>query len=180
MKSQSALNFFSLFFAVLLAFSLNAQNNVTTDSTGFPGDGFSLEGALELLKESKSLEDFEKKLNAEDNYVNNLDLNEDGEVDYVRVIDNMDGKVHAITLQVPLNEKESQDVAVIGVQEEGKETTVLQIIGDADVYGEETLVEPFDEERLPGFLPDKLRPLCARPDGNAFEWLDGFLFGGPR
>ena len=146
MKSQSVNNLFCLIFAVLFSFSLNAKDTVSADSTGYPGDGFSLEGALELFKESKSLEDFEKKLNSEDNYVNNLDLNEDGDVDYVRVIDNMDDKAHAITLQVPLNDKESQDVAVIGIQEEGKENAVLQIIGDADVYGEETLVEPFEEE----------------------------------
>lgn len=146
MKSQSVYNLFSFIFAVLVSFSLNANTNVSADSTGYPGDGFSLEGALELFKESKSLEDFEKKLNSEDNYVNNLDLNEDGEVDYIRVIDNMEDKSHAITLQVPLNEKESQDVAVIGIEEQGKENAVLQIIGDEDVYGEETLVEPFEEE----------------------------------
>ncbi len=146
MKSQSIYSLLVLFFAVLVTFSLNAQDDVSADSTGYPGDGFSLEGALELFKKSKSPEDFEKLLNSDDNYVNNLDLNEDGEVDYIRVIDNMDDKAHAIILQVPLNEKESQDVAVIGIEEQGKENAILQIVGDADVYGEETYVEPFDEE----------------------------------
>ena len=47
------------------------------DSTGLPGDHFSLEGALSLLKKSASLEDFEKKLNQEGGSVNNLDLNKD-------------------------------------------------------------------------------------------------------
>ena len=69
------------------------------DSTGFDGDNFSLEGALELFKDSKSLEDFEKKLNQKENHVNNLDLNKDGDTDYIRVEDNMDGDVHAIVLQ---------------------------------------------------------------------------------
>ena len=148
MKSQSVFKLFPFFFACLLTFSLNAQNDVTTDSTGFPGDGFSLEGALYLFQKSESPEDFEKLLNAENNVVNNLDLNEDGEVDYIRVVDNMSDKSHAITLQVPLNDKESQDIAVIGIEEQGKENAVLQIIGDADVYGEEVYVEPFEEETV--------------------------------
>ena len=146
MKSQSIFSFLSLIFGVLLTFSLNAQDDVSADSTGYPGDGFSLEGALDLFKESESLEDFEKKLNAEDNSVNNLDLNEDDEVDYIRVVDNKEDKVHAIILTVPLNEKESQDVAVIEIEEQGEENTILQIVGDVDVYGEETFVEPFEEE----------------------------------
>ncbi len=146
MKSQIVFRLSYFFLALLFSISLSAQNTVSADSTGFPGDGFSLEGALELFKKAKSPEGFEKALNSEDNAVNNLDLNEDGEVDYIRVVDNKNDKAHAIVLQVPLNDKESQDIAVIGIEEEGKERAVLQIIGDADVYGEETIVEPFDEE----------------------------------
>ena len=146
MKSRSKYSILSLLLALLTTFSLTAQSDVSTDSTGYPGDGFSLEGALELFKTANSPEAFEKALNSEDNSVNNLDLNEDGEVDYVRVVDNMSEKSHAIVLQVPLNEKESQDIAVIEIEEQGKENTILQIVGDPDVYGEETLIEPFQEE----------------------------------
>jgi len=116
------------------------------ESTGLPGDNFSLEGALELFKKAESPEDFEKLLNTESNNVNNLDLNDDGEIDYVRVVDNMDGDVHAIVLQVAVNENESQDVAVIEVEKTGDEAAMLQIIGDEDVYGEQTIVEPFEAE----------------------------------
>ena len=51
---------------------------------GTAGDHFSLEGALELFKKSDSPEDFEKMLNKETNFVNNLDLNEDEEIDYIK------------------------------------------------------------------------------------------------
>lgn len=121
-----------------------------TDSTGFAGDNFSLEGALELLKQSKSPEEFEKKLNTEDNYVNNLDLNEDGDIDYVRVVDNMEGDVHAIALQVDVSKDETQDIAVILIEKTGTENALLQIIGDEDVYGEETIVEPYAESMESG------------------------------
>ena len=79
----------------------------------------SLEAAIELFKKSDSPEDFEKRLNSENNDVNNLDLNEDGEIDYIRVVDNSAGDVHALVLQVAVSEKESQDVAVIEIEKQG-------------------------------------------------------------
>ncbi len=127
-------------------FSLQAQDENDAESTGLPGDNFSLEAALDLFKQSSSLEDFEKRLNEEDNVANNLDLNEDGQTDYVRVVDQMDGDVHAIVLQVPISESESQDVAVIEIEKTGAESAVLQIVGDEDVFGEEVIAEPAGDE----------------------------------
>ena len=130
---------------VLVCPSLHAQGKSQADSTGLAGDHFSLEAALDLFKASTSPEDFEMKLNSADNPVNNLDLNEDGEVDYIRVIDNKDGDVHAIVLQVPVSEDQSQDIAVIEIEKDGPESAILQIIGDATLYGQERIVEPYDE-----------------------------------
>ncbi len=121
---------------------VSAQDIAGRDSSGLPGDHFNLQGALEMFKRAGSPEEFEKLLNTQDNAVNNLDLNGDGEVDYVRVIDKTRGKVHALVLQVPVSEKESQDIAVIELEKTGRESATLQIIGDEDVYGEETIVEP--------------------------------------
>jgi hypothetical protein len=119
---------------------LSAQENA--DSTGLPGDNFSLPGALELFKKSDSPEAFEKMLNAEENKVNNLDLNGDGETDYIRVIDKQEGDVHAFVLQAVVSENENQDVAVIEVEKNGDQGATLQIVGDEDIYGEETIIEP--------------------------------------
>jgi len=135
--------------AALLSFPLHAQQEEPADSTGLPGDNFSLEAALELFKKAKSPEEFEKLLNIEDNAVNNLDLNEDGKTDYVRVIDRMEGDVHAIVLQVPVSANESQDIAVIEIEKTGAENAMLQIVGDEDIYGEQVIAEPFDEETQP-------------------------------
>lgn len=141
MKNRIFISFLLLAFLPTFFF---AQNTNSPDSTGFPGDHFSLEGAVELFKQSTSPEDFEKRLNTEDNYVNNLDLNEDGETDYLRVIDNMEGDVHAIVLQVPLDESEAQDIAVIEIEKTGPESAILQIVGDETVFGENRIVEPFE------------------------------------
>ena len=92
------------------------------------------------------MEDFEKALNKENNKINNLDLNEDGDIDYIRVIDHVDGDVHAIVLQVPISEEESQDLAVIEIEKTGAENAILQIIGDEEVFGKSKIVEPFEVE----------------------------------
>lgn len=117
-----------------------------TDSTGLEGDNLDLSGVLELFKESKDIEDFEKKLNTESNGVNNLDLNEDGEVDYIRVVDHVDSNSHSLALQVPVTESESQDVAVIEMEELEEDKVNLQVIGDSELYGEEYMLEPADEK----------------------------------
>lgn len=147
MKTHPSIPLMSAVLFAFLASPLFAQNDVTADSTGLPGDHFSLEAAIELFKKSDSPEDFEKRLNAQDNDVNNLDLNEDGEIDYIRVVDNHDGDLHALVLQVAMNEQESQDVAVIEIEKQGAEEAILQIVGDEALYGEQTIAEPFEEEK---------------------------------
>lgn len=110
-----------------------------------PGDNFSLEGALELFKKSESPEQFEKMLNAQDSKVNNLDLNGDGYTDYIRVIDRNEGNIHTFTMQAVISDTDVQDVAVITLEKLVNGKAVLQIIGDEDVYGMETIIEPTRE-----------------------------------
>lgn len=115
-----------------------------TGRTGYEGDYFSLEGALELFKQSYSLSDFERKLNTEDRWVNNLDLNYDGRIDYIRVEHRRQGNFHAIILQALLGRYDIQDVAVIEIEIIRRGEAVLQIVGDEDLYGEEVIVEPVE------------------------------------
>lgn len=113
-----------------------------------PGDNFSLEGALELFKKSGSPEEFEKLLNTSESKVNNLDLNGDGYIDYIRVIDTNEGNVHAFILQATISETERQDIAVIELEKLANGKAVLQITGDEDIYGIETIIEPTSEVRV--------------------------------
>ncbi|MEL6863078.1 MAG: hypothetical protein AAFP19_01610 [Bacteroidota bacterium] len=170
----------SLFF-LAFAFVLNAQESVSqADSTGLPGDHFSLEGALELFKKAESPEDFEKLLNQEDNYVNNLDLNEDGAIDYIRVIDNMDGEVHALVLQVPFSEEESQDIAVIEIEKQSENEAILQIVGDVDIYGEQVIVEPFEEQGQSEGKGPSAEWEIVRIVVNVWAWPSVRFIYGPR
>lgn len=118
---------------------------LSADSTGLPGDNFSLEGALELFRKAESPEQFETFLNTENSSVNNLDLNGDGEIDYIRVIDKTEGDAHAFILQAIVSATENQDVAVIELEKNGADNAVLQIVGDEDIYGEPTIIEPVGE-----------------------------------
>ncbi len=124
----------------LLFFGAYAQYE--DDRTGYEGDYFSLEGALDLFRESSTLRNFERRLNSEEYYVNNLDLNYDGQIDYVRVEHRQQGNFHAIVLQAVIDRYEVQDVAVIELEVIGRREAVLQIIGDEDLYGRELIVEP--------------------------------------
>jgi hypothetical protein len=113
-----------------------------------PGDNFSLEGALELFKKSASPEEFERLLNLPESEVNNLDLNGDGNIDYIRVINHQDGNIHTFTLQAVIARNEFQNIAVISLEKLANGRAILQITGDADVYGIETIIEPTEEVRI--------------------------------
>lgn len=112
------------------------------DSTGLEGDNLNLEAVLELFKTSDSPEDFEKKLNTENSNVNNLDLNDDGEVDYIRVIESGDSTAHLLTLQISVNEKESQDIATIELEETDEDVVEVQVVGDEELYGKNYILMP--------------------------------------
>jgi hypothetical protein len=115
-----------------------------TDIPDFTGDNFSLEGALVFFKQSNNLEEFEKSLNEENNNVNNLDLNNDGEIDYILVDEIVEGETHVIVLSTFLNENEKQDIAAIGIEKTGNENAILQIEGDPELYAANTIIEPAD------------------------------------
>jgi hypothetical protein len=127
--------------AVMLG-SMSSAVFAGQDSLGLPGDNLDLRGVLEIFKKSNTLEEFEKNINDPSSEVNNLDLNGDNEVDYIRVIDHSNDKAHAIALQVPVSETESQDVAVIELEKTGDEKAQVQIVGDEDIYGKDYIIEP--------------------------------------
>lgn len=163
--------------ALLLCFSIavtaSAQDQ-EADSTGLPGDNFSLQGALDLFKKAGSPEEFEKLLNTQDNKVNNLDLNGDGQIDYVRVTSKKQDDVQIFVLQALVSSSESQDIAVISLQKTGEENAVIQIEGDDDIYGESTIAEPLPEaESAFNYSPATHGPSVSSPEGiivNVWFW----------
>ena len=75
------------------------------------------------------MEEFEKALNDEKQGINNLDLNEDGEVDYMKVDEIVEENTHLIILQVEIEENDFQDVATIEIEKNSEEDYSLQDVG---------------------------------------------------
>lgn len=125
-----------MFFCVVLFSKVNGQTDEKIVSASSElDDGLDLISVCELFKESQNLEEFEKSLNDPIVGINNLDLNDDLDVDYIRVIEEIDGDVRFIVLQVPLGYEEFQDVAVIEVLKVDDDNYKMQIQGDENIYG---------------------------------------------
>jgi hypothetical protein len=123
---------------------------------GLPGDNLNLYATMKLFQESETLESFEKNLNDENSRINNLDLNGDNKVDYIMVIDYIDGDVHSIVLRAALNKDETQDVAVFTVQRLRDGAVQVQLVGDEALYGKNYIIEPIyadnGETPNPGYI----------------------------
>ena len=136
--------FLSFCILTMSLFSLPGLSQADTDTTllGLPGDNLDLYAVMDLFQKSKTIEDFEKQLNSEAQGINNLDLDLDNKVDFIKVETKNDGDDFTFILQVPVSEKETQDVAVILVSKDEKEKITMQIVGDKDLYGNNYIVEP--------------------------------------
>jgi len=71
-------------------------------------------------------------------------LNNDNNIDYLKVVSSQASNTHTIVLQDVINAKETQDVAVIEVSKEPTGKVYVQIIGDVDLYGKDYIIEPSD------------------------------------
>jgi hypothetical protein len=123
-------------------FITHATAQEEPEQLNLPGDNLNLYAVMKLFQESPTLEDFEKKLNDENNKVNNLDLNGDNQIDYIKVVDNPDGDTHNIALKVAVSQNEDQDVAVFVVNKDRNGQVQIQLIGDEDLYGKDYIIEP--------------------------------------
>ncbi len=128
----------------LSIFSSEVSAQATSDTTmlGLPGDNLDLYAVLEIFQKSKTIEDFEKTLNEEKTGINNLDLNLDKKVDFIKVTSKQKDKDFTFILQVDVTEKETQDVAVILVSKDKNDKVSMQIVGDPDLYGKNYVIEP--------------------------------------
>lgn len=135
-------------FGFILALSIGyysiAQSNSTTipPALGMAGDNLNLYLVLNLFKQATSIEDFERLLNNSDNGVNNLDLNNDGYIDYLRVTDYGKDDYHTIVIQDIISASEVQDIAIINLQKKDGNVVHVQIIGDESLYGKNYIIEP--------------------------------------
>ena len=129
----------------LALFSMMAHADETVTVTATSADiseDLDLKTVATLFGQAKDLEEFEKMLNNPDSAFSNLDLNGDGNVDYLRVIETADQNRHLIVIQAVLAKDIYQDVASIYVEKDEAEQVVVQVVGDEYVYGVNYIIEP--------------------------------------
>ncbi|WP_339888540.1 hypothetical protein [uncultured Flavobacterium sp.] len=135
-------------FTLALLFSLttmfvNAQDKTTvTANSSEISDNLDLRAIATIFGESSDLEDFEKRINDPKAQISNLDLNDDNYVDYLRVIESIEGNDHIIVIQSVIDKDLYQDVASIEVQRDKNNKVQVQVVGDVYMYGDNYIYEP--------------------------------------
>lgn len=124
--------------------AMRADEQVTISATNSDiAAGLDLRVVAKIFAEAKDLEDFEMKLNSPDSAFCNLDLNGDGQVDYIRVVETGEGSRRLIVLQAVLAKDIYQDVASIYVEKDEQTSEVkVEIVGDEMIYGAEYVIVP--------------------------------------
>lgn len=135
-----------LFFIVLLALGLTSPE-VQSQTTVYAknsdiSDNLDLRAVAPIFGESASLQDFERRLNDPKYQISNLDLNEDNQVDYLRVIESVENRTHVIIIQAVLDRDIYQDIATIDVERDHNNKVIVQVVGNTYLYGANYIYEP--------------------------------------
>ncbi len=130
-------------FAMLSMTSLFAQEKTTvTASSADISENLDLRAIASVFGDASNLEDFENRINDPKAQISNLDLNNDNYVDYLRVIESVEGNVHLVVVQAVLDKDVYQDVATIEIEKDRNNNVQVQVVGDVYMYGDNYIYEP--------------------------------------
>ena len=118
--------------------------STTVTVTSFNNDWsfyLDLQAVAAAFAESHNVQEFERILNSSSYMINNLDLNGDGFIDYLRVIEMHQGYYHTFLIQACLAANVFQDVATL-VAERMPDRLYVEVIGDPYLYGYNYIVRP--------------------------------------
>jgi len=118
-----------------------SNRDIYVQSENFSQD-LDLNAVASLFGNSKDLADFEWRLNDPYSQITNLDLNGNGKVDYLRIIETTQYDIHLIIIQAVIGPDLYQDVATIEVARDRYNQTTMQIVGDPYLYGRDYIIEP--------------------------------------
>ncbi|MEY3895403.1 MAG: hypothetical protein RLZZ214_922, partial [Verrucomicrobiota bacterium] len=135
-------------FALFVAFSMVSQCGRKSTPTPPPptaekqaevilkeySKGLDLDAVTALAKKSKDAADFERLLNSQAEAVNNIDLNDDGKVDYINVSEYGSGNRRGFSLTTEISPGKTQEIATIDFQKEA-DKTLVQTTGNPSLYG---------------------------------------------
>lgn len=127
-----------------------------------------LNAVAAAFAEANSPRDFEQILNSSRYMINNLDLNRDGFIDYLRVLETRQGVYHAFLIQACLGPGMFQDVATL-MAERRSDLLYVEVIGDRWLYGANYIVRPVFIKRPP------MWDVFGRPTYTA--WTSPYYYG---
>lgn len=127
---------------LLAAHAQSETITVNANSTELAND-LDLKAIATAFGDASSVEDFEEKLNDQTLGLSNLDLNGDGEVDYLRCIETESStNTRFILIQAILTKDVYQDIASISVEKDNSGTITTKVTGNAYIYGTSYVIIP--------------------------------------
>ena len=127
----------------LFANQVEGQNRTIVNATNSEiSDNLDLRVVASIFGDSDNLQDFERRLNDPKLQISNLDLNNDNEVDYLRVIESVENRTHVVIIQSVLDRDVYQDVATIEVEKDRYNQVHIQVVGNTYMYGQNYIYEP--------------------------------------
>lgn len=111
--------------------------NVTIQQTTIndAASGLDLIAVGELVKNAKDAESFERALNDPSEKVNNLDLDENGKIDYIKVTEYGTVNLRGFSLTTELAEGQEQEIATIEIEKNVDGYAKVQTHGNQQIYG---------------------------------------------
>ena len=135
--------FTSVLGSLLLAIPTFAQDKTTvTANSSDISDNLDLKAVASIFGDASNLEDFERRLNDPKSQISNLDLNNDNQVDYLRVVESVEGRAHIVVIQAGLEKDVFQDVATGEIEKDSNNRVQIQVVGDVYMYGNNYIYEP--------------------------------------
>jgi len=96
--------------------------------------GLDLQLVAAMAKKSKDATSFEKELNSSSSKVNNIDLNDDGKVDYIKVTEYGSDDKRGFSLTTEMEPGKVQEIATIQFTKNG-ENVDMDVRGNQTLYG---------------------------------------------
>ncbi|MGJ8655188.1 MAG: hypothetical protein ACSHX6_01960 [Akkermansiaceae bacterium] len=112
------------------------SDSYTTTVTSYAADNLDLKAVTALASEVETAEEFETKLNDPETKINNLDLNEDGQIDYIKITEiTGEQKGFSLTVEVATDTGvEEQEIATIQY-DLTKDKHSVETQGNRYIYG---------------------------------------------
>ncbi len=140
----------AILLAALIPYLTNCGNNqryerhynnhydvTVAQQTYFASSGLDLQAVGGLVQQAKDGAHFEKLLNDQSRGINNLDLDENGEVDYIHVTEYGQADNRGFSLTVNLDEGETQEIATIDIEKTPDGKANIQTHGNSNIYGQD-------------------------------------------